>query len=261
MKTRLPRVVLRAGFVVGALVAAYLVGLSQRIAQHEAAAGDAAAKKLADEARAEQAADKPPPKLTRDQAWQKTLNGLQKGDEASAIWNDLINRFVDDADMPFLVEQLAKLSPSSQRDELILDFFRGGLVANDPASALSLVGLIADARTRDQITEQIFSSLAKKDPDLARQELAKLPPGPQSQADYESFYRALADDAKSAPALADEAFNLPAGPDRTAALDGVAKGWAYHDVHAMLDWAGGLPPTDSGVLKQALLERRRGRFV
>jgi hypothetical protein len=253
MKTRLPRVVLRAVFVVGALGAAYLVGLSQRIVQHEAAAADAAAKKQAEEARAE-ANYKPPPKLSRDAVWQKILNGLQKGDGASVIWNAIDDGSVDDADMPFLVEQLAKLSPSSQRDELIVDFFRGGLVSSDPASAISLVGLIAAARTRDQITGQIFSSLAKKDPDLARQELAKLPPGPQAQADYESFYHALADDAKSAPVVADEAFNLPAGPERTAALDGVARGWAYHDVHAMLDWAGGLPLTDSGVLKQALLD-------
>ncbi len=258
MKAQLPRAVLRTGFVAGALGLAYLAGLSQRVMQQEVAANLAAAKKQAKAVRAEAEANSRP-KLTRDEVWQRMQDELKKSTEGWKIWNELSSN-LEAGDFAFIVEQLAKFPQSSQRDELLQFCFRNGLDQSDPAAALSLVEFITDPRLRRDIFAQALSSLARKDPDRARQELASLPPGPQSLDAYGVVFGTLADQAKLAPAAADEAFNLPAGSNRTAAMMGVVESWARHDIPGLLDWAGELPASDSAVLKAALLDAGTGQL-
>jgi len=110
--------------------------------------------------------------------------------------------------------------------------------------------------------------LLATDPQQALRELAKLPHGADTRAAYREAFRELADKvldgyadtqpvAEDGPKAAALAESLPPGPERTAALLGVADGWAQisrttDSGAALLDWASGLPAEDESVLKQTV---------
>jgi len=91
-------------------------------------------------------------------------------------------------------------------------------------------------------------------------ELASLPPGPKALAAYRSAFEHLAmQNAANGPIAAAAALALPDGPDRIAALRGVAAGWAISNPQADLAWASQLPASDGDVLKEALIDAGRSQ--
>jgi hypothetical protein len=84
-------------------------------------------------------------------------------------------------------------------------------------------------------------------------ELAKLPPGGDTQDDYSRIFEALIQESPNkASNTAVIAYDLPAGSNRDAALNTVISRWGETDPKAVLDWAGALAATDSGPLNSAL---------
>jgi len=81
------------------------------------------------------------------------------------------------------LDQLIKLSPSSDRDALVeMQFLT--LVYLDPATAFSKIGLIADQDKRHEIADRILGIWLFTDTNQGLAELAKLPRGKQTQSDY-----------------------------------------------------------------------------
>ncbi len=105
--------------------------------------------------------------------------------------------------------------------------------------------------------------LLKTDPQQALLELAKLPHGAETNAAYRDAFNELfensIDDPDAKPSAEDSAKTvalaetLLAGPERTAAMLGIADGWARADAPAALAWASSLPTTDGAVLKEAMM--------
>jgi hypothetical protein len=84
--------------------------------------------------------------------------------------------------------------------------------------------------------------------------LAAMAAGKQAQQAYKAAFAAWAKDPAHAPEAAAVAEGLPASLERTAAMRGVADGWAQADPQKCLDWASGLPTTNADVLKEALID-------
>jgi len=82
--------------------------------------------------------------------------------------------------------------------------------------------------------------------------LAAMAEGKQAQEAYKKAFAALAKDPTHSAEAASIAQALPASLERTAALKGVADGWAQADPQKCLDWASGLVTTDAGIFKEAL---------
>jgi len=83
--------------------------------------------------------------------------------------------------------------------------------------------------------------------------LAAMPAGKQAQQAYDDAFDAWAKDPAHSAAAAAVTEALPASLERTAAMKGVANGWAQADPQKCLDWASGLPATDANVLEKALV--------
>jgi hypothetical protein len=101
------------------------------------------------------------------------------------------------------------------------------------------------------------SMMMMTEPTRAMALLAKLPMGDQTVAAYLSAFRswagAYSPTATNGSKAAAAAAALPPGPARESALEGVALGWARGDPKDALTWASTLPSSDSGVLKDALI--------
>jgi hypothetical protein len=123
---------------------------------------------------------------------------------------------------------------------------RGALLANPET-----------ARENARSTARIIQTgnlwrLIMRDPGSGLAELAKLPPGADTLNFYRGVFLSLGHDSKKAPMAAAMAFDLPPGPNRTAALGAVIEGWSSSDPQAVLDWASNVTSTDPSVLKMAM---------
>lgn len=128
------------------------------------------------------------------------------------------------------------------------------LAHDDPAVALSKVGLIDDPRLRYDMTGEIYGWWLARDTPQGLAALAQLPDGQQTQDYYLKAFEIWAGgNADSAPLAAAAALGLPAGPDQVQALNGVATSWAMYDPKADLIWAARLPPVDTAALYTAVV--------
>jgi hypothetical protein len=243
-------VFIRMVLVAGVLGMAYLLGLSHQENPDQA------------KAKPHGASQNDSGHLTRQQALQQLAN-LGGGSDTDARM-DLINKIVnetDAADIPFLLEQLSALKLGDDDRRRLIETLFDRLTREDPVQALALLDQYIEPAGRADWTNRIYDSMVIKDPQLALTELAQLPQGKQADALYRSVFAQWAGYHSDAPpdaAVTAAALALPVGPERTAALRGIAEGWAgWSNVpgtaQAVLDWASSLPDTDSVALQAAVL--------
>jgi hypothetical protein len=164
------------------------------------------------------------------------------------------------ADLPYLVQQVANLPASADRDFAVAQLLLM-MDAWEPVTALSLTGNIIDPHERWDTVCSIFRTMASHvhgtgtpDPTPLFNELDGLLPGPHAQFVYHNNFQTLAGENPSfGPAAAALAFALPPGAERTQALRGVATGWSKYDSQAALAWATSLPPADSAAIRDAIV--------
>jgi RNA polymerase sigma factor (sigma-70 family) len=205
----------------------------------------------------------PAPVMTREEAlrqWESLLQSplsIHASPAAVQARNALqmdLDRRTNPMDFLFLLENIAKLPSSIERDRIESGFL-SRLSVTDPTTALSLANTYIDGQqTRDGLTQDIFNHLGAFNHQLGLTELAKLLPSKQTQQDYGAFFSAWVqvNDAANAADAAAEAAALPVASERSQALQSVANNWVEYDPQAALDWASGLPPADAGVLGQIL---------
>ncbi|HTB62708.1 MAG TPA: hypothetical protein VK737_03890, partial [Opitutales bacterium] len=258
MKARILQLFLRAAFILGAVAAAYLIGLSQRVLQTDIMA--VAKEKTAESERiaAKLAASAPkqaPVMLTRDEAWAQIEDYIhdqhRKIDDALDFMDN-----INADDIPYLLKQVIGLPLDPRRNRMIealLDDGKNGLAERDPVGALRLVMQITQPGVRDKFVDDVFNDLPMNTDYKALLEMLDDLTGPPSAEIAKKIveYWAASDDIANAAAYAAA---LPTGTARNAALKIVAERWAEDPdtTAAALTWAEGLPLEDSAVLKTVL---------
>lgn len=243
MKASFFKPLLQTAVVIGVLAAAYLLGRSQR------GASPPQGTKIA----AGQANNRV---LTGEQAWEQLKSNGRPNDQDENIHRILDN--VNFADIPALLEKITTLPQDFPDKEYLIHSLLMRSMLNDPLAALSLVNQYADSSNRDQLLQSAYHFLMAKDPQRGLSELAKLPLGTRTDGLYRSTFATWAGSHSDGPpddAMA-AALALPVGPERDAALRGVAEGWVSRaeDAQDVLKWASSLPPADAGILEAAMLQ-------
>ncbi len=205
-------------------------------------------------ARPPSSANRLPPKPIEDNIARlsEMLNGNwprgEKTDQtkATAVRTLLRNGNIDAGQVPAIVAAL-KDFPDSRDKNIMLNELIGRLAGNypsrdgmDPDVALQLVDNVTDPAMHKNLLRGIYVLMAEMDPVRGFSEIAKLPSGIISAADFSNIFSSMA--AKD-PAAAMAVLNsLPDGPNHDNAVKGVANGWLRADPKAALEWISSLAP-------------------
>jgi hypothetical protein len=182
--------------------------------------------------------------------WKSALKN--PGQATSADFFSKLMSSIYPSDMPYLIDELAKLPETLDRDAVI-HVLIVSLSHLDPDEALSRVSLIGNSSAQSDLTNEIFGTWLIGNSLQGLATLAKLPSGQQTQSTYLNAFRTWAGANPDFGTLAAAAAAaLSAGPEQIAAMKGVAAGWVNNNAQAALAWAGTLPPDDSAVLQEAV---------